>query len=78
MTSIALLKSAAFTTPDWFHPGFVPFSLILWELKFHFNFVSLILWKRTYTSVRFLMYFEAELFFFFRTGISDYTGKGAI
>ena len=63
MASIALLKSAAFTTIDWFHSGFVSFSLILWKPKFHFNLVSLILWKRTFISVRFLRYREAEVFF---------------
>ena len=63
MTSIALLKSAAFATTDWFHSGFVSFSLILWEPKFHFTLVSLILWKRTFISVRCLKHREAELFF---------------
>ena len=63
MTSIALLKSAAFTTTDWFHYGFVSFSIILWEPKFHFTSVSLILLKRTFISVRFLRHREAELYF---------------
>ena len=67
MTSIALLKSAAFATTDRFDSMFVSFSLILWEPKLHFTLASLILWKRTFISVRFPRHREAELFFRFRS-----------